>query len=150
MSPSRYMTSIFCDDVRMEQGNKLSYMGIYNGRLQILAFQIVLPKLCIVMTVHCPGSAAPPTSLTFNLFKDDVLLHQIPLEIPEANAIIGDDGTIEDGKVLTLSSIMQIFPFQFTEPCELKARAICDGTELKGGRLFVEVLPTNPPQPTRA
>jgi hypothetical protein len=141
MTIVRHMTSIFCDDVRMEQGNKLSYMGIYNGRLQLPGFPVVLPKLCVVMSVHCPGSAEPPTSLTFNLFKDDILLHEIPMEFSSATELVGEDGNIEDGKIFTVSTIMQIFPLQLLGPCELKARAICDGIELKGGRLFVETAP---------
>jgi hypothetical protein len=149
------MTSIFCDDVRLEHGNKLSYMGIYNGTIQLPMFPVMLAKLCVVMTVHCPGIAQVPASLVFNLYKDETLLHQMPIEMSEANSIFGQEGesTIPEDKRLSATSIMQIIPLQFTEPCKLKARAVCDGVELKGGTLVVELAQpphnqntTNPPQ----
>ena len=34
---SRFVTVIYCDDVRNEVGNKQSFMGIYNRALQVTA-----------------------------------------------------------------------------------------------------------------
>jgi hypothetical protein len=47
MSP-RHLEVTYCDDVRMEQGNKLSLMGIYSGDLHVSG-PTVLPKLCIIV-----------------------------------------------------------------------------------------------------
>ena len=44
----RHAWAIYCDDVRQEVGNKLSFMGIYNGEMYFNEFPSTLPKLSIV------------------------------------------------------------------------------------------------------
>lgn len=135
MSTNRFMTTVMCDDVRREEGNKLSYMGIYGANLVVKNFPHTLPKLCFVMSVLCPGDEDPPKSLTFRLLNDDETIAELVL--PEAalertrTAALADDG--RDSKRIVLGTVIQLFPFQLAGPCTLKARALCDGEELKGG-----------------
>jgi hypothetical protein len=70
----RYGYSIFCDDIRTEVGEKLSFIGVYNGILLLPSFPFILPKLCahvslvtsssepyrsIVLECRVPGDDAP-------------------------------------------------------------------------------------------
>jgi hypothetical protein len=43
----RELFSIICDDVRFEQGNKLSFMGVYTEGILVSDLPFVMPKLCL-------------------------------------------------------------------------------------------------------
>jgi hypothetical protein len=140
MSNGRFMTTVMCDDVRREEGNKLSYMGIYGPTLLVPQFPIALPKLCFVMSVACSGDSDPPRSLSFRLFSNDDLMGEVVLpESALAKAQEQNENSDDrESRRLVFSSVLQIFPLQLSSPCVLKARAICDGVELKGGSWSVE------------
>jgi hypothetical protein len=136
----RYLTAVFCDDIRREEGNKLSLMGIYNGILQVPQFPVTVPKFSVLMSLYCSGPAPPPQSLQFTLFMDDLQLGQVQADMSANSSDIPED------KRIIVSGVIQLFPLQFVSPCLLKARALCDGEELKGGTLSVELVavPTAP------
>jgi len=142
MSQQRFMTAIMCDDVRREEGNKLSYMGIYSSNLMVPGFPVALPKLCFVMSIICPAQETPPTSLIFRLLRDEEILAEIPIsEDTFSNLHQQTSGADNpDTKRLTIGTVIQMFPLQLAGPCELKARALCDGEELKGGSWPVDTI----------
>lgn len=51
----RYGYCIFCDDIRTELGEKLSFMGVYNGILFLPEFPYTLPKLCAHINLVTPA-----------------------------------------------------------------------------------------------
>ena len=140
MSTAWFMSTVVCDDVRKEEGNKLSYMGIYGSSILLPSFPFTLAKLCFVMTLMGPGTRKAPKSLVFRLFRDDDLLAEISLpgEALAEAARNATGGGARDSKRLTIGTVLQLFPLQLAEPCVLKARAICDGEEIKGGAWPVE------------
>lgn len=140
MSTAWFMTTVVCDDVRKEEGNKLSYMGIYGNSILLPSFPFTLAKLCFVMTLMGPGTKKAPKSLLFRLFRDEELLAEIsvPGEALAEAAKNASGGSANDLKRLTIGTVLQLFPFQLAAPCVLKARAICDGEEIKGGAWPVE------------
>jgi hypothetical protein len=142
MSTPWFMSTVVCDDVRKEEGNKLSYMGIYGNGILVPSFPFTLPKLCFIMSLMGSGSLSPPTSLTFRLLRDEDVLAEVSLPrdaLAEA-AARAESETDKDAKRLTLGTVLQIFPLQLAGPCVLKACAICDGEEIKGGSWPVESL----------
>lgn len=82
MSIEPFMMAIFCDDVRQEVGNKLSYLGIYGPNLIVPAFPTTLIKLCCVLTVRLPADA-PPKSVIFRLLRDDEVVFEANLTPPD-------------------------------------------------------------------
>jgi hypothetical protein len=142
MSQQRFMTAIMCDDVRREEGSKLSYMGIYSSNLMVPGFPVALPKLCFVMSVVCPAQEAPPTSLTFRLLRDEEVLAEISIAEDTLSSLHQQTSGADnpDTKRLTIGTVMQLFPLQLGGPCVLKARASCDGEELKGGSWPVDII----------
>ena len=50
----RFVHTIFCDDLRQEVGNKVSFMGCYQGELFVPFVPLLLPKLCVYVTVSTP------------------------------------------------------------------------------------------------
>jgi hypothetical protein len=142
MTTPKYLTTIFCDDVRREEGNKLSYMGVYVANLLVPTFPVVLPRLCFAMTMTTPAES-PPTELRFCVYKDDEIVAQaeVPKNVLETARSAPKDFT--DDQVIRIGTIFQLFPVQLTEKCRFRARAICDGEELKGGALVVEDFSLN-------
>lgn len=53
-STSRWMHVMYCDDLREEVGGKTSYMGVYDGKMLVREFPVMLPKLCVIATVSTP------------------------------------------------------------------------------------------------
>lgn len=54
MADERALVAIFCDDIRQEVGNKLSFMGCYADDLVLENLPATLPKLCVYVTAHTP------------------------------------------------------------------------------------------------
>jgi hypothetical protein len=134
MKLSPQLIAIFCDDVRREEGNKLSYMGVYTSVLGVNSFPAVIPRLCFALTARIPADAIP-TELRFRLIKDEEVIAEnvVPPEALSAarSASVNDDQWVQFG------TIFQIFPVPLEGPCFLRARAILDGVELKGGSLAI-------------
>lgn len=102
----RYGYCIFCDDIRTEVGEKLSFMGVYNGILLIPAFPYTLPKLCAHISLVTPASR-PYKSIVMECFapgEDEPLIREhldtvqldeqnddalSPLNIPSLNVVVG-------------------------------------------------------------
>ena len=47
----RELSSIICDDIRLEQGNKVSLMGVYTEGILVSGLPIVFPKFCLFQHV---------------------------------------------------------------------------------------------------
>lgn len=140
MSGSWFMSTVLCDDVRKEEGNKLSYMGIYADSIIVSSFPCTLPKLCFVMSVAARADQEVPKALTFRVLRDEELMAEVTL-LEQALVAAGSHTHSEaarDSKRLTIGTVIQLFPVQFTAPCTLRARAICDGEEIKGGAWPIE------------
>lgn len=63
-------SSIFCDDIRSEVGNKASYIGVYNAVIYVPAFPMVVPKFGIATTFNEPRKMAENRdwSITIKIF----------------------------------------------------------------------------------
>jgi hypothetical protein len=130
-----FMWATFCDDVRQEVGNKLSYLGVYGPNLVVQSFPTTLVKLCCVFSVRVPLSATPK-HVVFRLLRDDEVLFEAYLtqsDIKDPAATAPADGP--DSVALTISSVAQLVGFPITQRCILKVRAVVDGKELRGGAL---------------
>ncbi len=135
MSFEPFMWATFCDDVRQEVGNKLSYLGIYGPILIVPELPTTLVKLCCVFSVRVPLDAAP-RHVQFRLLRDDEVLFEANLRQSDmADSNQSASGESRDGMALTFASIAQLVSFPITQRCLLKARAIVDGHELRGGTL---------------
>jgi hypothetical protein len=134
MNPPRFFTAIFCDDIRREEGNKLSYLGVYEGMLGVPAFPAILPRLCFALSMTIAADAVP-SQLRFCVYKNDEIITQS--EIAQENLAAARSETLPPDKWRKFTAYFQLFPVQLTEPCFYRARAICDGEEFRGGSLEV-------------
>lgn len=135
----RILTAIFCDDIRHEVGNKMSFMGCYQGELFVPAVPTGLSKLCIFATALTP-IARPFKSLTFRVISDESV-ELARLDIPaEAFASLPDvqDETATRKQV---STALIFSPFIIEKPTSLRLMADSEEGEIIGPRLLIKVMP---------
>lgn len=140
---SRYLHAIFCDDVRLEVGNKQSLMGIYSSDLLIHELPVVLPKLCIVVNLVTP-LRNPFKKLTVKVFRDDEILIEAPVtgeQLNEPQSSIIENGDKENpNRRIGINFNFVLSPFVIEKECTLRVRADTESGELKGSGLKVKVV----------
>lgn len=142
MSFEPFMWVTFCDDIRQEVGNKLSIMGIYGANLIVPSFPTVLPKLCCVFNVRVPANAVP-RHVAFKLLRGEEVIFEAELShIDNESTLVQLPPGTEDSHALTIGNVAQFVNFAVTEQALLKARALVDGKELRGGS--PELLASSP------
>lgn len=134
MSFAPHLWATFCDDVRQEAGNKLSYMGIYGSNLVVPSFPTTLVKLCCVFSLRVPAQS-PPKSVIFRLLRDDEVLYEADVSSVEPMRPAASPADAQERWALTIGTIAQLLSFPVTQNSRLKARAVVDGVELRGGAL---------------
>ena len=135
----RLLTAIFCDDIRHEVGNKMSFMGCYQGELFVPSAPIALAKLCVYVTLITP-IGRPVQSLLFKVLQeDDMELARI--ELP-AEALRNSNFVVEGSATRAgLNAAMVFSPFVIEKSTILRVLAITEEGEVVGPRLLVKVQP---------
>lgn len=142
----RHVQAIFCDDIRHEVNGKISYIGVYAGKLFTPKFPVILPKLCAEIKIISPVDK-PLQSLNVTVYKDDDVLQEIPVsdeDLKKASQPIddySDDELIDHAQVIALQLIFS--PLQLDSPCMLKVKAKTEQGEMRGLGLKIEEFPTN-------
>lgn len=139
---ARYLHTIYCDDVRLEVGNKQSLMGIYSGDLLVPVFPVTLPKLCIVVNLVTPIDK-PLKELTIRVTKDDEILIEAPitdeqLSKPQLNIIENGEKGDPDRRICFNFTLM-LTPFSIEKECVLRVRAVTESGEFKGNGLRIKI-----------
>lgn len=133
---SRHIEVIYCDDIREEVGNKVSYMGIYSKDLFVPTAPVVLPKLCIAVKV-VTDMTDPFRELEVRILKgeDEVeLLTTGPIPGPP------DDWTSEDNSTFMVAQMaFMLAPYQIDGDTILRIRARTEREDLKGRALRILV-----------
>lgn len=138
----RCVSVIYCDDVRLEVGGKLSLIGVYQNKLIAQQLPIVLPKLCVFVKVTTPVDQ-PFEKLDVVLLRDEEELQRLQVddvaegqESARGKSVIGsDDGeerVFQNLFVLTLTS------FKVEEDCTLKLRVETEDGVIKGTSLEIQ------------
>ncbi len=146
-TPYGYTT--FCDDVRHEVGNKLSYIGIYPDAIVVhVPFPTKLAKFAIVATyVEAQGESSEPVTLKIWLPGDpeDEPFFTHPLPVEELRNRPG----VSPDEFLTANLIVSPAPFPLKEPGRIKVRAYRGDLEILLGTIkvktSVEQTAENPP-----
>ncbi|MBB2930992.1 DUF6941 family protein [Paraburkholderia silvatlantica] len=133
----------FCDDVRLEVGNKSSLMGVYGGDLQVPSFPYVLPKFAVVTFIRTHIDK-PISTLVFEVRDgSDVLVrHEVPpeeLASAQRTILARDDGS-EPAQAVALGATTFLSPLSLNQPTVVKAVVICDGEEMIAGKLYVRQM----------
>ncbi len=141
----RYLEVIYCDDIREEVGNKVSYMGVYAGELTVTSAPVLLPKLCIAVKV-ITDIGDPFEALEVRIVKvrgnnETELLSTGPVLVP-ARLPGSDDGPTR----LVAQLTFMLAPFQIDEETMLRIKATTEREELHGtGALRIRIVPLPAP-----
>jgi hypothetical protein len=134
----RFVHAIFCDDIRQEIGNKVSFMGCYQGELFVPFVPLMLPKLCVQVTVATTVER-PLKALTVRLDQGTNQLAVIEISGDELARAIPP--ATEDKTRLAASVGVMLAPFTITEPGELRVVVITEEGEMPGPRLRIKLAP---------
>ncbi len=135
----RILTAIFCDDIRQEMGNKMSFMGCYQSELHVPTSPIGLSKLCIYATVLTP-IARPFKSLTLRVVQDGQT-ELARLEIPADALSTLPEVQDETATRKSISTALMFSPFIIEKPTSLRLMADTEEGEIGGPRLLIKVVP---------
>lgn len=138
MSVEPFMLATFCDDVRQEVGNKLSFMGIYGANLVVPDFPTTLVKLCCIFTLRVPANKIPK-AVVFRLVREQEVLFEAELSpADDAEALVAARSGSTRSRHLTISTVAQVVGLQIPQSSRLNTIAIVDGKELHGGALDLQ------------
>lgn len=154
MSSERYVWTVFCDDVRQEVGNKVSFIGIYQDSLLVPKLPTVLPKLCLVVQA-VTSIDRPFKSLTIRVLRNEEVLHQFEMDEDKLSI---DQSRIESAHKdendeqlrFRFVSVLAIAPFPIREKAKLRVRVITESEELRGGTLLLDVISKSMPTTSEA
>lgn len=138
---ARHLEVIYCDDIRQEVGNKLSYMGVYMGEINVPTAPILLPKLCIavkaVSDIQDPLEALEIRVLRVKGTEETELLSTGPTTPPTNKpSTLTDDGMQHK---MIAQFVFMLAPFPIDEEFLIRIRAKTEREELRGAGLLVRV-----------
>jgi hypothetical protein len=136
----RYITAIFCDDIRHEVGGKMSYMGCYQDEIIVETAPVLLPKLCAFISIVTPEER-PFESLKIRVVQDDdveLARMDVPIKgITETNQIFDNTSTRK-----TINTAIVFSPFAIEKPTMLRLMAMTEEGEIIGPRILIKVTAT--------
>ena len=137
---------LFCDDIRMEVGNKPSFMGVYTGGEMVFPpGPPIVPKLGIAVWLLCPIDDYP-RQVTIRLFgppdRTEILKTDNPLILPHAG-VPPPFPDVTRGIINVMLPVVNL-PLPHSGTLELEIET--EREILLAGRLKI-VMPTHP-EPT--
>lgn len=138
---SRHAYCIFCDDARLEVGNKTSLMGIYNGILKVPELPTILPKLCVSIFCSTPverrfGSFQVRISIGNNILFDHLIPHE-HFDLSHSEICNAESGSDEPIETLLVGMNAIISPLVIERESIIKVVVIADGEEITAGKLRI-------------
>ena len=135
---SRYIQSIYCDDIRHEVSGKVSYIGVYAGEMIIPHFPATLPKLCVSTRIVTP-ICQPFESLTISVLQDERELQEFELTDETIEKAREDSAKAKTGveQVQIFSWITAFSPFHLEGPCTIRVHAQTESEVVKAIALKV-------------
>ena len=141
---SRTVNTIYCDDIRREVGNKMSYMGVYTSKLLVPEFPAILPKLSIIIEVRTSMSE-PFEELELRILQGENIVGQVDFDSDTLSTQSSltedsdaDNETDIDNRMVVVRAVVTISPLVVSETQTIRVRANTESGELKGPGLRLE------------
>lgn len=137
---NRFAHAIYCDDIRQEVGNKTSLIGIYKGKMFVPSFPIVIPKLCVAVSIVTP-TTRPFKTLKIKVLRGDQVLLEAPLSdaFIAAQGVDGEPRGPDDARLFTAEAVLVMSPVPIEAPMTFKLRVETEDEELRAGGLQIEL-----------
>lgn len=141
----RFAHATYCDDIRHELGGKLTLVGVYSSTLLVPSFPVVLPKLCMVLSIVTPAER-PFQSLKLQVFNDEAVLAEGDLStedlgLPATTHTPADDAANEGAELRIEFAAHFVFsPLKLEGPGRIRVRVNTEDGEIKANSLRVAQL----------
>ena len=145
---------IFCDDVRAELGGKVSFMGVYDGRMFLHgALPFVLAKFCIVIRfAQRRATFVPNVALRIYLPGDADDRPSFEVEVPAEEGAKGAQAAFEaanslpaaDTEYIAMLATVPFSPMTLERTGEIRVQIIRDNVIHRIGKLEVHLAPNQP------
>jgi hypothetical protein len=154
-TPDAWGYTLFCDDIRAEIGDKLTYVGTYSGRMLGDVFPFVLPRIAlgIVYYQRCnkvilpirywiflPGDAEEKPSIVEDYPQD-----KSRDAIKEGEALVARLGT--DAAFTTSHSRLSLVDVTIRQPGLIRVRAVRGDELIRLGTLEIALAPDRATRP---
>lgn len=149
--PSGYV--IFCDDIRHEVNNKVTFVGTYTGDMIAYGVGSATISQLFALIVYRDDPTTFPKKVSFRAFKQgsetETLLTadiEIPAEagnLPPLNEFSDPDSI----KFAEMRVEAKFSPLVINEACQLKVRVFSGDDEIRLGALNIRLEP--PPEPPK-
>jgi len=146
----RHIEVIYCDDIRYEIGNKVSFMGVYSADLFVSEFPAILPKLCIHVGVVTPFDEPfeklliqihqndTPIIDTGNIFAENLISSE-----PDNTSETSADDSNNHLRFKTHNFIFTLSPFAVEKNSKLRILAETEKGILRGRALLIRLAKEN-------
>jgi hypothetical protein len=136
----RYLHTLYCDDVRMEVGGKMTFVGVYQSDLIVQHNgPVMLPKLCVVATAQTPKEQ-PFKKLSFKLYRDEEIIQALETGEGDLQNLSSLSEQNPTSAFQVYGAIITIMPFSVERDCVLRVRAETEGGILTSSALRVKLL----------
>jgi hypothetical protein len=132
----RHVHTIFCDDVRLEAGNKQTLVGTYGPSMTVESFPMTVPQLCVLVRVTTAADM-PFKSLEINVSQNSKTLanfsvpsEQLDIQLKSVVPYFGEEGVDDEKSYIAIGAAFHFVPFQITEPGLIKVFVSADGVTL--------------------
>lgn len=151
-----YGNVVFCDDIRVEEGGKFSFMGVYTNAIIVHSeFPVTLPKFGIFITyIEQYGQMEGDLSLRVYLpgdpdDKPSMVGDTIPASFREFTKLPDPDSEFPiDKPVKQYRSPLLLAPFTLRQKGFIKVRALVGNELVRLGAIKVDqALPAQPSPP---
>ena len=134
----RFVHAIFCDDMRHEMGNKVSFMGCYQSEIFVPFAPIALPKLCVHVTITTPAER-PFKALSIRV--DQGMNTIANVDTTSADWALRMPPAPDDVTILLANVGVMLSPFVINEPGDIRVVVTTEEGEMLGPRLRLKVMP---------
>lgn len=134
--------TLFCDDIRFEQNQKITFVGAYGPEMLVFGnLPAVLPKLGFYVQIRLPPDSAKPSrvNIYFPDSKDDEPAVTAEISPPDENEVEKTKKGLGAGTIAILATNIPIVisPAVINSEGLIKVRVVCGDTILKAGTLKI-------------
>ena len=137
---SRYASTIFCDDVRVEASGKILVVGMYGAGLFVQQYPAAIPFLHLMVTGSTPEDD-PFKKLTIRVYLGQEVVSELELEEPPSEV---DPQPIEDAlpgepttRVQRFQALIRLQPLVIEKEATLRVRVYTERETLQAGALKI-------------
>lgn len=146
VDPTHRGYALFCDDIRIEQGDKTTIVGAYDSEMLVHGdFPFLLPKFGIAIRYQEMRGKFKEEPVVWQIYLpgDDEKMPSLQFPVPDAPEMriaVKRHPTDEDSNethYLQIATNLIFSPLVFNQPGKLRVRALCGSIMVKLGSLRI-------------